>query len=136
MGAENLFGDAYRIDSQGNITSNWQQIISNGILRQGSDWIADGTDTLYTCPANKVFYVVSGMLQFITTAAVSATTIYYLAGGETLVLKSTGIDNDHDAVGLGFAFPIILRPGETIQMHSTNAGIRAYASFSGYEVPL
>ena len=136
MAVENLFGDSYRSNTSGNITSNWQQIINNGILRQGSNFVENGTTALYTCPAKRVFYIISGMLQYLTLSTIMATTILNIGGGETLVLKSAGLDNDTLAVALSLAFPIILTAGQTIQIVSTAANIRAYGSFSGYEVPI
>ena len=113
---------------------NYYDIIS-GTLRAGSNVASDSTVTLYTVPANTVFYLTSASLQNRTTAADSGGNATLKAATLAIIdMESVDVANSTEALSINPVIPIKLIATQTIQVVSSTTGNRATGSFVGYEV--
>lgn len=112
-------------------------IYSNGILRGDDSTAVNTATTIFTVAADTILYVIGLTLSWHTEAAdVSDGVVARVAGNDIIAIETSDADNDHGEVSVGFAVPIRLTEGQTIQVVSTDANIRARVSHTSYELTL
>jgi len=112
---------------------SWEYLIDNGdrIIEGG---IAEfSLNTLYTVPAGKKLYVIFANLSADTTADVSGSAGFKLAGENILTLQLNG-DEKNGAININATIPILLDAGEKVEVYSTANNIYAVGNFIGYLV--
>jgi len=111
-------------------------IIDKGGRKGASGSATSGTTTIYTCPINKVSYILSLNLYWRrTTVAGTAETVKMLINSDTILnMVSTSIVEDHDSVALAFPIPIKLISGETIKVDSGGAETSVLGACIVYEI--
>lgn len=105
------------------------------ILRE-SDSIANGTQTVYTVPTGKIFYLMQGQLSTLATGAgfgqlyidTTATRLLRLDASFTAV----NYIRDGQSETFVFPFPVPLTAGQAIIVSSSAATITSYANVIGW----
>lgn len=129
---EQLFGKAPK-DSTGAMQSDWKAITEQGTRKiLGAD-ATNGTITIYTVPAGKVFYL------FTATASGrndgDASTHFSIRVDNNIIgfARLMG-DNSHDSFVLAPSIPLKFIAGEVFQINGSAAQCTATGYILGYEV--
>jgi len=114
------------------LTNDWQWIVDNGTLKLLDGEVTNGTTTLYTVPAGKIFYMISMNLSSKETNS-STGAVNGKAAGIVFIANVLQANDTFNYSG-SFPIPIKLTAGQTIQVISYGANIYGALRVQGYEV--
>ena len=113
----------------------WKTLADDGTLRAAENSAVNTTSTIYTVPANKVFYLTSAMLMYMNNGvSSSADAILKVNGMDLLLMRTPDEANAHDVVSINPTIPLKLIATQIITIHSDDAQTRAVGTISGYEI--
>lgn len=128
----NLFDRPFLLDNSGALLSDWKWIIDNGTTTTAEDWVTNGTNTVYTVPANKVYYVTYLSLTFASSAAAAMDASAQLNDKKIIDITTVDVDNLFGFFPVNLNMPAKLTAGQTVKTHSSNANLRVSVSVTGY----
>ena len=132
LGGGDLFGRGPLMDNSGAMLSDWKWIIDNGTSTTAENNVTNGTNTVYTVPAGKIYYVSYIILNFLTSGAGSYDAGAIVNTKKIMDLTLPPLNNYWDVVNADLRMPIKLTEGQTVQVHSSNASLQVSVSCSGY----
>lgn len=120
-----------------NTYSFMEWLMENGTLITKKAGAANGIATVYTVPANKVFYLVSATIAWRNSATTGATNCaMYIDDHDHPIFWPlvSGVDDDHEIISTSFPIPLKLTTGQVIKVQSTQDNQSASGVIAGYEV--
>jgi len=109
--------------------------VEEGIFRANEGGATNTTTTMFTVPADRVFYLIGMMLGHLNIGTpTSASVRYRVAGNFVLNYDVPDVQNDQKVTSMNLAIPIKMTAGQTIQIISDDAATRALGTFIGYEI--
>jgi len=110
-------------------------IQDRGTFRSGSNFVTNGTTTLFTVEDGTVFYLIAAVIHVAVDAVnVDSNAFMLVKGLNILRARSEGITDFTADLPLNFSIPIKMIAGERIQISSGNANLVVTGSFTGYEL--
>jgi len=118
--------------------SYFDNIILHGVLKADEGGATNTTTTIYTCPSDKIFFLVASTLGFLndSIAPTSASARLRVAGKFFMNMDTPDVAEAHEYHALNYSIPIKLNAGETIQVIGDDARSTAHATFIGYEIDI
>lgn len=111
-------------------------LINNGVRVVRQDTALNAEITLYTVPANKVFYLVAATLSHGSLATGSKTSSLFISTGAETFMSMTTSEVvslvDHTV----YVFPIVLKAEENIVIKSSALSLLSNGSIVGYELDI
>jgi len=100
------------------------------------DNISAATNTLYTVPAGKIFYLnAAGVFLIVTGGAGSSNAYLYARGITDSILQLQGtLSNSSLSNAITFTIPLRFTAGEKITLEQLNGTATAGGNISGYEI--
>jgi len=113
---------------------NWL-FVEEGVFRADEDSAVNTTSTMFTVPADRVFYLIGIMLGHLNTGTpTSASVRLRVAGNFVLNYDVPDVQNDQKVTSMSLAIPIKMTAGQTILLISDDTETRALGTFIGYEI--
>ena len=123
------------IDDTGAIKSDWKSIIDEGTRKIVTTAVTNGTTTMYTVPAGKIFYLIFAQLTHRVSGATANPQSYFrIAAIEFMNLQMKNADDHFFSIVGNFTIPLKLVAGETVQIVSSSGDVETKGSIAGYEV--
>ena len=112
----------------------FKSLADDGLLVIDSGDASNNTNTLYTVPSGKVFYIVSVTIQtYDTTGASGGLGTLTINGKEIFRISAADIDETQQILSLSFSIPLKIIAAETIKLISDRTQFNVKGTFSGYE---
>lgn len=118
-------------EKKGLFNNFYEYIQTKGTFTAGTNYVQDGTTTLYTVPAGYTFYLFSGTFQFVALAAMSNDATYKIGGSDVLRMRTPNAANTHGEMFISFAIPLRLVASKTIQIFSGAANLLTVGTYQG-----
>lgn len=145
MGSYKVFKPATAISSKNNtpvvqaegyIKTFLDFLRERGILRSGFlSFQGSATNTLYTAPAGKVFYLTSISVALQNDAAISIPTCDVMLENSIILTIGAGkADGNHESVTVDFSIPIRLNSGKALTVYNNRANCWVRIAYMGFEV--
>lgn len=108
-------------------------LADNGLSVYTNALVTNAKSTIYTVPADKVFYITTISLYYLQRdAAINNCSLIVKTVG-LLRMRSAGVVHKQETMTLSFPIPIKLVEGEIIEVESSAVNVQVVGGFTGYE---